>query len=880
MKSNLFKKLTAGALALLMVGTALPSGSDFTGLFGGSVMSASAQTTSGECGENATWEFDSETGKLTISGTGAMYDYDSTDMPWYENRHDITSIEIGEGITAIGAWAFANSSNAASVVIPSSVTTIGEGAFASSSLTSIDIPESVTSIGKDAFYKCKFTTVTIPSSVTVINEQVFQGCKLLESVVIPQGVTSIGGSAFAGCKSLKTAALPEGVTSIGENTFRNCESLKTVIIPSTVTSIDDCAFNGCRAVDDVFLWVNDPTKLTWSDDSGSFKVDMGTRCHVPSGTADDYRSKFDEYDYNVTFVDDLENCKCGDSAYWSLTDTDDDGKPDKLTISGIGAMWDFNTDTNIMPWYEYINDIKSVEIADGITQIGDHALRNCSALTSVTIPDSVTEIGDFAFYSSELIEDVALPGKLTSIGEGAFAYCSSLKNISIPKSVTTIGNMAFSFCSTLEDLSFADESELETIGEYAFSGCEKLESVTIPAGVTSIGEDAFFGCTSCTDVYCLVADPTKLEWTDGSFDDFIYDEDDPDTHKVTKCHVAKGKLDAFNTKFSDVNVTFVDDLVDMGIGAHLYGHSLSLDGDIGVNFYMELDTAVAESDTAYMLFTVSKNDGTTETKKVYVKEVLDKTATVGDKTYYQFKCRVAAKDMTAEITAQMHDGDTAGEEYTYSVKEYAAKILESPETYFPDEDKRSKGVALVKAMLNYGSYAQIYFDPEIDYIDDYRVACYDLGTNPWKVDDVTALTISAALNKKTPHVVVPDGVTFEGATLSLKSETTLSLYFKNPDNVQFDVTPGVLNPDGTYIETDPSGDYTIVRIRGISAKDLNYEMRILINCTGQDVYYSVGYKPLYYCQRVLESDTTSDELKNVSKALFCYWQAANDYFGD
>ena len=62
MKSNLFKKLTAGALALLMVGTALPSGSDFTGLFGGSVMSASAQTTSGECGENATWEFDSETG--------------------------------------------------------------------------------------------------------------------------------------------------------------------------------------------------------------------------------------------------------------------------------------------------------------------------------------------------------------------------------------------------------------------------------------------------------------------------------------------------------------------------------------------------------------------------------------------------------------------------------------------------------------------------------------------------------------------------------------------------------------------------------------------------------------------------------------------------
>ena len=857
MKSNLFKKLTAGALALLMVGTALPSGSDFTGLFGGSVMSASAQTTSGECGENATWEFDSETGKLTISGTGAMYDYDGMNMPWIEEIENIKSIEIGEGITAIGRWAFTNAENAASVTIPDGVTTIGEAAFAVCGFSSIDIPSTVTSIGSYAFTESKMINVTIPGGVTVINECVFQGCDLLESVVIPQGVTSINNGAFGGC-----------------------ESLKIIVIPSTVTSIDYCAFNGCNAVDDVFLLVNDPTNLEWGTGESYFKDGRATKCHVPNGTADDYRTKFNEVDYNVTFVDDLEEIKCGDNAYWKMTDTDDDGTPDKLTISGTGDMYDFNIDTNIMPWYQYINDIKSVEIADGITKIGDHALRNCSALTSVDIPDSVTEIGDFAFYSSELIEDVALPGKLTSIGEGAFAYCSSLKNISIPKSVTTIGNMAFSFCSTLEDLSFADESELETIGEYAFSGCEKLESVTIPAGVTSIGEDSFFGCISCTDVYCLVADPTKLEWTDGSFDDFIYDEDDPDTHKVTKCHVAKGKLDAFNTKFSDVNVTFVDDLVDMGIGAHLYGHSISLDGDIGVNFYMELDPAVAESDTAYMLFTVSKNDGSTETKRVYVKEVLDKTATVGDKTYYQFKCRVAAKDMTAEITAQMHDGDIAGEEYTYSVKEYAAKILESPETYFPDEDKRSKGVALVKAMLNYGSYAQVYFDPEIDDIDDYRVACYGLETDLWMVNEITARTISWALNKKTPHVVVPDGVTFEGATLSLKSETTLSLYFKNPDNVQFDVTPGVLNPDGTYIETDPSGDYTIVRIRGISAKDLNYVMRIDINCTGQDVDYYVVYKPLYYCQRVLESDTTSDELKNVCKALFCYWQAANGYFGD
>ena len=510
------------------------------------------------CGENATWEFDSETGKLTISGTGAMYDYNGMNMPWIEEIENIKSIEIGEGITAIGEWAFANLSNAASVVIPSSVTTIGEGAFAVCGFSSIDIPSTVTSIGSYAFTESKLINVTIPGGVTVINKCVFQGCDLLESVVIPQGVTSIGGSAFAGCKSLKTAALPEGVTSIGKFAFENCESLKIIVIPSTVTSIDDCAFNGCNAVDDVFLLVNDPTNLEWGTGTNVFKPGMETKCHVPSETADAYRTKFNEEDYNVTFVDDLDSYKCGDSAYWALTDTDGDETPDKLTISGTGDMWDYDSDSDV-PWHENADNIITVETADGITRIGDHVFDSCTSLGSVTIPDSVTAIGDFAFYSSELIEDVALPGKLTSIGEGAFAYCTSLKNISIPKSVTTIGNMAFSFCSTLEDLSFADESELETIGEYAFSGCALIESVTIPAGVTSIGEDAFFGCTSCTDVYCLVADPTKLEWTDGGFDDFIYDEDDPDTHNVTRCHVPARYLADYEENFSDVNVTFVSD---------------------------------------------------------------------------------------------------------------------------------------------------------------------------------------------------------------------------------------------------------------------------------------------------------------------------------
>ena len=97
MKGTLFKKLVAGALALLMVGTSLPQGSDLTGIFGGSEITASAETVGGTCGENANWSFDTETGKLTITGTGEM-----ASAPWRDSyKDDITSVEIEKGITNI-----------------------------------------------------------------------------------------------------------------------------------------------------------------------------------------------------------------------------------------------------------------------------------------------------------------------------------------------------------------------------------------------------------------------------------------------------------------------------------------------------------------------------------------------------------------------------------------------------------------------------------------------------------------------------------------------------------------------------------------------------------------------------------------------------------
>ena len=132
-----------------------------------------------------------------------------------------------------------------------------------------------------------------------------------------------------------------------------------------------------------------------------------------------------------------------------------------------------------------------------------------------------------------------------------------------------------------------------------------------------------------------------------------------------------------------------------GIGARLAGHSISLSGDIGVNFYMELSNDTAYSETAYMHFTIPTGDTVTESD-VYVKDARKESS--GGKEYYVFKCCVAAKEMTSEIKAQIINGDRSGEEYTYSVKEYADYLL----AHTGENNEWDKAVPLVRAKLNYG----------------------------------------------------------------------------------------------------------------------------------------------------------------------------------
>lgn len=197
---------------------------------------------------------------------------------------------------------------------------------------------------------------------------------------------------------------------------------------------------------------------------------------------------------------------CGDKLKWFL-----DTSTGVFKISGTGSMEDYSFETT--PWYLYRGYIKTVNIPDGVTTIGEYAFYNCSRLTSITIPNSVTAIGDSAFKYCSSLTSVTIPDGIISIGNNAFYSCYNLTSVTIPNSVITIGDFAFDSCDKLKNVTIGDS--VETIGFAAFSYCSGLTRIIIPNSITSIGYAAFKGCDSLTDVYYI---GTESQWQKISID--------------------------------------------------------------------------------------------------------------------------------------------------------------------------------------------------------------------------------------------------------------------------------------------------------------------------------------------------------------------------
>ncbi|MDY7060893.1 MAG: leucine-rich repeat protein [Methanomethylophilus alvi] len=233
--------------------------------------SEAASETSGSCGADLAWSYDSSTGALTVTGSGSMTDFSYSDTRWGGN--DIKSVSLPDGLTSIGEVAF----------------------YGCTSLSSVTIPDSVTSIGYYAFSGCtSLSSVTIPDSVTSIGSYAFSGCTSLSSVAIPDSVTSIGSYAFSGCTSLTAINVAEGNTAyVSENGVLFNKSKTSLIqypagktdsaytIPDSVTSIGYCAFLSADSLKSIEVSGNNPN---FSSRSGCLYDKTGMTLRVcPAG---------------------------------------------------------------------------------------------------------------------------------------------------------------------------------------------------------------------------------------------------------------------------------------------------------------------------------------------------------------------------------------------------------------------------------------------------------------------------------------------------------------------------------------------------------------------------------------------------------------------
>ena len=223
----------------------------------------------------------------------------------FEGCSGLTSVTIGNSVTSIGEYAFEDCSRLTSVTIGNSVTSIGRDAFSGcSGLTSIHISDIAAWCNID-FYNSSSTplyyarhlylngeevkNLVIPNSVTSIGDNTFYGCSGLTSVTIPNSVKSIGKSAFEGCSGLTSVTIGNSVTSIGYQTFYGCSGLTSVTIGNSVKSIGYDAFRDCSELLDVYCYAENVPSTQSNAFEGSYP-EYAT-LHVPDASIDSYKAR-------------------------------------------------------------------------------------------------------------------------------------------------------------------------------------------------------------------------------------------------------------------------------------------------------------------------------------------------------------------------------------------------------------------------------------------------------------------------------------------------------------------------------------------------------------------------------------------------------------
>ncbi len=388
------------------------------------------------------------------------------------------------------------------VVIPSNVETIGKIAFKGNNKINtlkFENGSKIKAISTSAFEGCSaLSSVQLPNTLETIGDYAFSDCVSLLDFVMPDSVKSVGVGAFDGCAQMSYVYLSQSLEKIGEKAFNSCVALSSIDIPSSVKNIGKEAFLACNSltkikvsssnnnylVENGILYTKDKSELIIVFDEASavsektIQNDKGELVKVVTCTIDSAVKKIcSNAFYKVSDITELvvsnNVTEIENNAFIGCT------KLTKVTVPFIG---------------NYIDSLSSFDSIFGT--------NDTSLLTEVVISQG-TVINDKAFSGMQSIKSIELPNTITMVGEHAFSGCAKLSSITnFPTTLKVIGQYMFENCEALpnEFISSILTSTVEQIGEGAFSGCKLIEKIVLPSSVKHIAKGAFLGCTNITDM--------------------------------------------------------------------------------------------------------------------------------------------------------------------------------------------------------------------------------------------------------------------------------------------------------------------------------------------------------------------------------------------
>ena len=529
---------------------------------------ANAANTSGTCGENATWTYNESEKTLTISGTGAISDYDyDVYGPWKDL--DITKVVIGDGITTLGTWSFAAMDNLVTVEGCKDVTAINYSAFRDSGkLTTMPELKNVTTLANYVFCDAvNLTAVKGLEQVEVLEDSVFRDCKKLTELPAFSNVKKISANAFSGCTAL--AQLPEfkNVEEIGKSAFYNTAWLgaqgewpavngilvvysgsETVLsIPEGIRGLAEGAFSKVSVTELTFpATMENITANALNANKTIQKVKFSEGIKTIGSTAFYKCAALTEIQFPNSLTE------IGRQAFYGCTGLKEVKIPKDVAAVGASA-------------FSGCTSLAALTVAGDKTLLDDYAFQNCSALTVEKIScakcgfgnsvfsgtsaanyygktgstgamycvdadgkkmtiykfgnneDVITSTAISTLNGKELIasiETVVVEEGITELGTysgSTLKDYANLKNVTLPESLKKIGSYAF-YGTAISEIDIP--SNVTAIDNNAFANMKNLTSLTLPETVTSLGNNLMSGSA--------VKDVTMK--CDVTYTNYIFDE--------------------------------------------------------------------------------------------------------------------------------------------------------------------------------------------------------------------------------------------------------------------------------------------------------------------------------------------------------------------